>query len=190
MGSDSKVGVSMLSQVHFDSMGQRSLLICDKLQYTRKKDNILLWQELFDEKTGIYPSDVKKALIELSDEFENIVLDSGHDYHEALLIGTLENADINVVVTTQQRSALTGLKSFNDEVLVPMEKRVNLIVNKYVEDAYTRADEIKSMGEFEKTFTIRYSPFGWDAEQQEQTLMSAMGFNKDFRKYEKRIQSI
>ena len=186
IGADNKVGTTMIAASVASMLGEGTALVCKGSaagsQYEAKA---VLWPE-----EDLHPKEVSNILEGLKNSYENIVIDSGSDIYSGLVVGAIENADINVVVTTQQKSSLDRLKVCVSDLIKPMKVKCDLVINKYIEGAFASIKDITALGEFGDVNVVRYSQYGWEAEQQMSSLMKYPGFYRDLKKYEKTIRFI
>ena len=160
--------------------------VCKSMYHCKGLD-ILLWDEEQLEKNCIHPRVVKELLENLKRDYQVIVIDSGSDFYSGLAVGNLEEAQVNYVITTQQRSSLLKLETINNEILIPMGIEARLLINKFIDGAFATERDIMSKWNFKECNTIRYCGYGWEAEQEQSTLLKYPKYYRDFRKYEKTI---
>lgn len=187
IGSDTKVGTTMIASAVAKMLGDRCMLVCKAgaagSQY--EKEKVALFPE-----DDVHPKEVKEMIKNLSEEYDYVVVDSGSDIYSGLMVGAIESADKNVVITTQQKSSMDKLKLAISDLIKPMNVEAELLINKYIEGAFASVKEIEDIGDFKSTSLVRYSQYGWEAEKEETTLLRYPGFYKDIKKYEKTIRSI
>lgn len=135
--------------------------------------------------TGYYPENAIKNIVELCNEnFDYIILDIGNSFQKGLCISALSAAEKKYTVITQQEKTIRRYMNVSEKVLVPLNVKSSLIVNKNIKNiAFCSGKELAKIFKSESIFLVPYIEYGWQAEIERHTLL-------DFTKFSKAILNI
>ncbi|MCQ2551198.1 MAG: hypothetical protein MJ146_03290 [Clostridia bacterium] len=171
VGVDPKVGTTMVASCmanYLKKEGKDVVLLTFEEEYGKVKT--YLWED-----KDYHPNEVARLLDSFSEDY--VIVDSGSDFNSGLVIGTLENSDVNQIVVTQQKKSQVKLDQLLTDVIFPLKIEPGILLNKYVQ----------GFKEVDCENRLSYCPYGWEAEEEGKTLLKYPKFSKDFKKYERAI---
>ena len=111
-------------------------------------------------------------LSEIGDDFDYTVIDGGSDANLGITISALNTADHRFFMTTQQSKSIRRLILLQKNIVQPLGKGGDLVINKYLKDpALLLKNDILSLCEIEEAFTVPYVEYGWQAEMENKSLL-------------------
>ena len=118
-------------------------------------------------------------LSEVSEDFDYVVIDGGSDANLGITISALNTADHRFFVTTQQSKSIRRMILLQKNIVQPLERMGDLVINKYLKDpALLLKSDILSLCEIEEAFTVPYVEYGWQAEMENKSLLRYGRFAK------------
>ena len=118
-------------------------------------------------------------LSEVSEDFDYVVIDGGSDANLGITISALNTADHRFFVTTQQSKSIRRMILLQKNIVQPLERMGDLVINKYLKDpALLLKSDILSLCEIEEAFTVPYVEYGWQAEMENKSLLRYGRFSK------------
>lgn len=118
-------------------------------------------------------------LSEVGEDFDYVVIDGGSDANLGITISALNTADHRFFVTTQQTKSIRRMILLQKNIVQPLERMGDLVINKYLKDpALLLKSDILSLCEIEEAFTVPYVEYGWQAEMENKSLLRYARFAK------------
>ena len=180
-GGDHQVGATMVAQSLKASVRSGRVTAEDFYQNLEQIRGLWVLPGVRNQLTAGYFTEntLEVLLSEVSEDFDYVVIDGGSDANLGITISALNTADHRFFVTTQQSKSIRRMILLQKNIVQPLERMGDLVINKYLKDpALLLKSDILSLCEIEEAFTVPYVEYGWQAEMENKSLLRYGRFAK------------